>query len=118
MQDAFRKTLKFLSKSIIPNFQEMELSSSNIKKFQGMETPPKIPYISGKGNPKQSFLYFEKWNFSVHPRKNSYTSGNESPKKSCCILLKESCSNILEKGNPENFFVFQETELFLYFRKP
>ena len=27
----------------------MELSSSNNKKFQGTETPKKIPYISGNG---------------------------------------------------------------------
>ena len=81
MQDAFRKTLKFLSKSIIPNFQEMELSSSNIKKIQGMETPPKIPYISGKGNPKQSFLYFRNGTFQSIPGKILILQETKAQKK-------------------------------------
>ena len=38
----------------------MELLSSNIKKVQETETPKGIPYISGNGNPKKSFLYFGK----------------------------------------------------------
>ena len=44
----FPETKKFLI------FQEMELSSSNTKKFQEMVTPQKIPYISGNGNPKKA----------------------------------------------------------------
>ena len=42
----------------------MELFSSNIRNIQEAET--------------ESFLYFEKWNFSVHPDKISNATGNEN----------------------------------------
>ena len=34
----------------------MELSSSNIKKFQETETLKKITYISGNGNHKNTYI--------------------------------------------------------------
>ena len=82
----------------------MELSSSNIKKFLI------FPYISENRDPKKSFLYFRKWDFSFHPEKISYTSGNGDPEK----------METLKK-----FVIFQEMEVsyisanetFLYFRK-
>ena len=92
-------------------FQEMELLGSNIKKFQETETPKKILYISGNGNPEKSFLSFGKWNFSVRPEKISYISGNKNPEKISYIFLKESFSYISGNETPKKFFMFQETEL-------
>ena len=37
----------------------MELSGSNINKFQEKENPKKILYISGNGNPKNLLIFQE-----------------------------------------------------------
>ena len=103
------KSLYFLKKA--PNLQETE-------------TPAKeIPYTPGNGNPQKSFLYFRKWNFSVHPKKISYTSGNENPEKISYFFSKEGCSYASGKGNPKNLlfqqtsYIFQKAELSYNFRK-
>ena len=47
----------------------MELLSSNIKKNQETETPKKIPYISGEGNPKKAFYILGNRTFQPKPQK-------------------------------------------------
>ena len=95
----------------------MELLSSNIKKISGNGNPEKTSLYFKKRKPQESFLYFAKWNLSVHPDKISYISRRGNIKKIPNIFSKESCSYILGNGNPEKILIFQETEAFLYFRK-
>ena len=49
----------------ILTFREMELSGSNINKFQETETPKKNPYISGNGKPKKDFYILGNANFQL-----------------------------------------------------
>ena len=83
----------------------MELFSSNIKKFQEMETTKKTPYISGNGNPKKTSFISENGTFQ------SYASGNIGPKKIPYVFSKERFFYISENGNPGKIVIFQETEL-------
>ena len=50
------------------------------------------------------------WNFSVRPKKISYTSGNGNREKFAYIFLRENFSHISGKGS------FKKNSL--YFRKP
>ena len=47
----------------------MQLSSSNVKKFNETETPKKIPYVSGSGNPKKLLIFWEMELFSPSSKK-------------------------------------------------
>ena len=97
----------------------MEISSSNIKKFQGMEAlKKKIPFVSRNGIPKTLLIFWE-MELLVHFKKISCISRNKNPEKISYIFLKERCSYISGKGNPPkkflylmklNFLLFQEKE--------
>ena len=108
--------LKKIKKSVLKKnliFPKMEISSSNIKKFQEMEAlkKKKILLFQEMGSLK-SFLYFGKWSFSVHFKKISYISKNKNPEKVSYIFLKERCFHISGKGNPpQKILIFSETEL-------
>ena len=75
----------------------MKILGSNIKKFQEMETPKKIIYISGNGNSK----------------KDSYISGNETFQSTQKKVLFQEMETL--KWKP--FLYFLKRKLFLYFRK-
>ena len=83
----------------------MELLSSNIKKISGNGNPEKACLYFRKRKPQESFLYFAKWNLSVHPDKISYILRSGNTEKIPNIFSKESCSYISGNGT------------FLYFRK-
>ena len=95
----------------------MELSGSNIKKFQERETPKKIPYISGNGNPKkpsyisgngtfqskprENFLYSNMKKFHIFSQKQAFAifQETETPKKIPFISVN---------GNPKKLLLLQE----------
>ena len=112
-------------------FQEMKLSSSDIKKIlifsyiSWKRNPEKIPYISGNRNPKKAsyisrneILHFfaqgpKKINKNP-PRENFLYFRKRNLKKNYYILSRESCSCIpifQETKNPKKLFIFQEIEL-------
>ena len=82
----------------------MEHFISNIKKFQELETPPKIPYIPGNRNPIKAFIIWEMKLFSPPQEKFLYFRKQKNRKK-IINFSKESFSYI-----SENFFIFQEAE--------
>ena len=75
----------------------MELFSYDIKNFRKRKPRKKIPYISGKGNPKKASRILGNETFQSTPEKNSYTSGKRNPEKISYIFSKESFSYILGK---------------------
>ena len=75
----------------------MEILGSSIKKFQEMETPKKIIYISGNGNSK----------------KDSYISGNEtfqSTQKKVLFQEMETLRKLFIFSQKKAFLIFQEAE--------
>ena len=85
----------------------MELLSSNSKKIQEMEAPKKKFLICQGTETLKSFLYFRKWNLSVHPEKISYISGNRNAEKNLYISGNGNLKKRYTSGN----------KTFLYFRK-
>ena len=59
----------------------MEHFISNIKKFQELETPPKIPYIPGNRNPIKAFIIWENETFQSTPRKIFILQETKKPEK-------------------------------------
>ena len=96
----------------------MEVLGSSGKKNSGNKNPrKKFLKFQETENPEKSFLDFGKWNFSAHPNKISYISGNRNPEKIPYIFSKESFSYILENGNLENILYVSVNRTFLYFKK-
>ena len=68
-QSSKKKKKKNLPRKKLFLFREMELFSANIKRSQKTETPKKIPYISGSGNPKKASYTSINRTFQSTPRK-------------------------------------------------
>ena len=108
----------FLKKPALKKF--LIFSSNRTFSYYGKWKPRKKSLIFQETETLKSFLYFGESDFSVHPEKLYYTSGNGNPEKISYIFSKESFYYISGNDNPPKILIFQETETlknFLYFRK-
>ena len=71
-----------------------------------METPKKMPYISGNGNPKKLLIFWEKDLFSPSSRKLK-----KSTQKKILIFREVEQSN----SKIKNFVIFSQKKAFLIF---
>ena len=106
--------------------QEMELSSSNIKKFLYFLKRKLFSYTCG--NRTLHFSAQARNITEIHPEKISYTSVNENPEKFFIFSPQKAFLIFRKMETPKKFFIFQETEVsyisengkrknFLYFKK-
>ena len=110
----------------------MELSSSNIKKFQGTEISKKFPYIQEmellssnikkkfrKWKPRKKLLIFQetetlkKLLIFQEMKENFFYFRKLKPRKNSYIFSKENFLYIFGNGNPES----ETLKSFLYFRR-